>query len=155
MHIAAFEPNLKMKIEEIILFIFQVLLLILEAYIASLALKYLKKKPLGMQTILDKVAKDTIMCVLFHQVLKVFLTCLMFEFARQFVDDVALIMSKLLIFFTAMRLFQFFWVIIVRYILVFYPTYLNMFDEKVTKRIIRCFVCISSAITALLEESKD
>ena len=61
-----------MKIEEIILFIFQVLLLILEAYIASLALKYLKKKPLGMQTVLDKLAKDTIMCVLLHQVLRVF-----------------------------------------------------------------------------------
>ena len=155
MHIATFQPILKMKIEEIILFIFQVLLLILEAYIASLALKYLKKKPLGMQTILDKVAKDTIMCVLFHQVLKVFFTCLMFEFARQFVDDVALIMSKLLIFFNAMRLLQFFSVIIVRYILVFYPTYLNMFDEKVIRRIIRCCICISSAITALLDDSKN
>ena len=142
-----------MEIEVIILCIFHVLLLLLEIYIAHLALEYLKRKPLGMETILDKVAKDTIMCVLFHQVLKVFLTCLMFEFARQFVDDVALIMSKLLIFFTATRLFQFFWVIIVRYILVFYPTYLNMFDEKVTRRIIRCCVCISSTITALLDEN--
>ena len=144
-----------MKIEEIILFIFQILLVILEAYVACLALKYLKKKPLGMQTILDKVAKDTIMCVLFHQVLKVFVTYLMCEFAGQFGDDVALIISILIIFFNNMRLWQFISVIIVRYMLVFYHTYLNKFDEKVTRRIIRSFVCISSAIIALLLKSKN
>ena len=144
-----------MESEVISLHIFQVLLLLLEAYISYLALEYLKRKPLGMQTILDKVAKDTIMCVLFHQVLKVFVTFLMCEFAGQFRDDVALIISILLMFFNIMRLWQFISVIIIRYMLVFYHTYLNKFDEKVTRRIIRSFVCISSAIIALLLESKD
>ena len=46
-----------MKIEGIILSIFQVPLLFLEACIAYSALQYLKRKPLGMQTILDKVVK--------------------------------------------------------------------------------------------------
>ena len=120
-----------------------------------MALEYLKRKPLGMQTILDKVAKDTIMCVLFHQVLIVFVTCLMCHFEGQFGDDVALIISILQIFFNNMRLWQFILVIIVRYMLVFYHTYHNKFDEKVTRRIIRSFVCISSAIIALLLDSKD
>ena len=144
-----------MKIEVIILCIFQVLLLLLEVYIAYLALEYLKKKPLGMQTILDEVVKDTIMCVLLNQVLRVFVPHLIIEFARQLEDVVALIATKLMIFFIAMRLWQFFSVIIVRYMLVFYHTYLNMFDEKVTRRIIRSFVCISSATIALLVETKD
>ena len=144
-----------MKIEVIILCIFQVLLLLLEVYIAYLALEYLKKKPLGMQTVLDKLAKDTIMCVLLHQVLRVFVSHLICQFARQLGEEEALIVSKLVIFFTAMRLWQFFSVIIVRYMLVFYHTYLNMFDEKVTRRIIRGFVCISSATIAQLVEAKD
>ena len=144
-----------MKIEVIILCIFQVLLLLLETYIAYLSLEYLKKKPLGMQTVLDKLVKDTIMCVLLHQVLRVFVSHLMCQFARQLGNDVALIVSKLVIFLTAMRLWQFFSVIIVRYMLVFYHTYLNMFDEKVTRRIIRGFVCISSATIAFLVEAKD
>ena len=42
----------------------------------------------------------------------------------------------------------------VRYILIFYHTYLNIFDEKVTRRIIRCFVCICSAII-ILADSKN
>ena len=46
-----------MKIEAIILYIFQVPCVLLEACIAYLALQYLKRKPLGMQTILDKVVK--------------------------------------------------------------------------------------------------
>ena len=144
-----------MKIEVIILCIFQVLLLLLETYIAYLSLEYLKKKPLGMQTVLDKLVKDTIMCVLLHQVLRVFVSHLMCQFARQLGNDVALIVSKLVIFLTAMRLWQFFSVIIVRYMLVFYHTYLNMFDEKVTRRIIQGFVCISSATIAFLVEAKD
>ena len=123
-----------MKIEAIILYIFQVIFILLEAYIAYLALEYLKKKPLGMQTILDEVVKDTIMCVLLNQVLRVFVSHLMLEFARQLEDAVALIVTKLVIFFTAMRLWQFFSVIIVRYMLVFYHTYLNKFDEKITRR---------------------
>ena len=139
-----------MKIEVIILCIFQVLLLLLETYIAYLSLEYLKKKPLGMQTVLDKLVKDTIMCVLLHQVLRVFVSHLMCQFARQLGDDVALIVSKLVIFLTAMRLWQFFSVIIVRYMLVFYHTYLNM-----SRRIIRGFVCISSATIAFLVEAKD
>ena len=144
-----------MKIEVIISCIFQVLLLLLEACIAYLALEYLKKKPLGMQTILDKVVKDTIMCVLLHQILRVLVSFLILEFARQMEVAVAIVMTKLVIFFTAMRLWQFFSVIIVRYMLVFYHTYLNMFDEKVTRRIIRGFVCISSATIAQLVEAKD
>ena len=144
-----------MKIEVIILCIFQVLLLLLETYIAYLSLEYLKKKPLGMQTVLDKLVKDTIMCVLLNQVLRVFVSHLMLEFARQLEDVVALIATKLMIFFIAMRLWQFFSVIIVRYMLVFYHTYLNIFDEKVIRRIIRSFVCISSATIALLDETKD
>ena len=144
-----------MKIEVIILCIFQVLLLLLEVYIAYLALEYLKKKPLGMQTILDEVVKDTIMCVLLNQVLRVFVSHLMLEFAMQLEDALALIATKLIIFFIAMRLWQFFSVIIVRYMLVFYHTYLNMFDEKVTRRIIRIFVCISSVTIALLVDIKD
>ena len=144
-----------MKIEVLILCMFQVLLLLLEVYISYLALEYLKKKPLGMQTVLDKLAKDTIMFVLLHQVLRVFVSHLICQFARQLGDEEALIVSKLVFFFTAMRLWQFFSVIIVRYMLVFYHTYLNMFDEKVIRRIIRSFVCISSATIALLVETKE
>ena len=137
-----------MKIEAIILYILQVLFLLLESYVAYLVLQYLKRKSLGMQTILDKVAKDTILSVLFDQILRVFVMGLIVEFARPLSDDMAFIITTLVHFFSVLRVCCIFSVIIVRYILVFYHTYLNIFDEKVTRRIIRCLVCILSAMIA-------
>ena len=143
-----------MKIEAIIFYILQVLFVLLEAYVAYLLLKYLKRKPLGMQTILDKVVKDTILSVLFDQIIRVFVMGLIVEFARPLGDDMALIITTLLHFFSVLKFWYIFSVIMVRYILVFYHTYLNIFDEKVTRRIIRCFACISSAIM-ILADSKN
>ena len=140
-----------MKVEAIILYIFQVIFILLEAYIAYLALQYLKRKPLGMQTILDKVVKDTIMCVLFHQIMRVFVESLIIDFARPLSDNVAFMISILFHFCAVIRVWQFFMVIVVRYMLVFYHTYVNAFDEKVTRRLIRIFVCTFSAIPALVE----
>ena len=58
-----------MKIEVIILYILQVLFILLEAFAAYMVLKYLKMKPLGMQTVLDKVIQDAILSVVFDQIL--------------------------------------------------------------------------------------
>ena len=80
-----------MKIEVIILYVLQVLFVLLEVYVAYLVLKYLKRKPLGMQTILDKVAKDTILSVLFDQILRVFVMGFIVEFARPLSDDIIFI----------------------------------------------------------------
>ena len=55
-----------MKIEAIILYIFQVPCVLLEACIAYLALQYLKRKPLGMQTILDKVVKAGLYMIVYR-----------------------------------------------------------------------------------------
>ena len=85
-----------MKIEVVILYMLQVLFVLLEAYIVYLLLKYLKRKPLGMQTILDKVVKDTIICMLFGQILRVFVMNLIVEFARPLDDDMAFIITTLL-----------------------------------------------------------
>ena len=103
-----------MKIEAIILYILQVLFLLLEAYIAYLVLKYLKKKSLGMQTILDKVVKDTILSVLFDQIIRVFVMGLIVEFARPLGDDLALIITTLLHFFSVLKFWYIFSVIMVR-----------------------------------------
>ena len=147
-----YNTALTMKIEAIIFYILQVLFVFLEAYIAYLLLKYLNRKSLGMQTILDKVVKDAIIiCVLFDQILRVFVMGLIVEFARPLDDDVAFFIMTLLHFFSVSRFWIVFSVIMVRYILVFYPTYLNIFDESVTRRIIRCLVCILSAIIVLAD----
>ena len=137
-----------MKIEAIVYYILQILLLLLETYIAYLLLKYLRRKPMGMQTILDKVVKDTILFLLFDQILRVFIMALIVEFARPLSDDILFIITTLLRFFSGLRFLNTFTIIMVRYILVFYHTYLNIFDEKVTRRIIRCLVCILSAMIA-------
>ena len=140
-----------MKTEAIILYILQVLLVFLETYVAYLLLKYLNRKSLGMQTILDKVVKDAIICVLFDLILRVFVMGLIVEFARPLDDDVSFFIMTLLHFFSVSRFWILFSVIIVRYMLVFYHTYLNIFDESITRRIIRYFVCILSAIIVLAD----
>ena len=144
-----------MKIEVIILYVLQVLFVLLETYVAYLVLKYLKQKPLGMQTILDKVAKDTILSVLFDQILRVFVMGLIVEFARPLSDDMAFIITTLVHFFSVLFRCYILSVIIVRYLLVFYHIYLNNFDEKVIRKIIRCFVCIFSAIIVLVDSTNN
>ena len=121
-----------MKIEAIILYILQVLFLLLESYVAYLVLQYLKRKSLGMQTILDKVVKDTILSVLFDQILRVLVMGLIVEFTIPLSENTAFIIMTLIHFFSVLRVWYIFSVIVVRYILVFYHTYLNIFDEKVT-----------------------
>ena len=103
---------------------------------------------------LDKVVKDTILSVLLDQIIKVLVMSLIVEFARPLGDDMAFIIMNLLHFFSVLKFWYVFSVILVRYMLVFYHTYLNVFDEKVTRRIIRCFVCIFSAII-ILADSKN
>ena len=61
-----------MKIEAIILYILQVFFLLFEACLAYLVLEYLKRKSLGMQTMLDKVVRDTILSMLLDQIIIVF-----------------------------------------------------------------------------------
>ena len=130
-----------MKIEAIIYYIvLQIIILLLEAYIAYLLLKYLRRKPMGMQTILDKVVKDTILFLLFDQILRVFIMAFFVEFARPLSDNILFIITTLLRFFSGLRFLNTFTIIMVRYILVFYHTYLNIFDEQVTRRIIIIFV---------------
>ena len=103
-----------MKIEAIIFYILQVLFVLLEAYVAYLLLKYLKRKPLGMQTILDKVVKDTILSILFDQILRVIVMGLIVEFARPLSDDMAFIITTLIHFFFVLRIWYIFLVITVR-----------------------------------------
>ena len=109
-----------MKIEAIIFYILQVLFVLLEAYVAYLLLKYLKRKSLGMQTVLDKVVKDAIICGLFDHILRVFIMSLIVEFARPLDDNMAFIIKTLLHFFSVSRFWILFSLIMVRYILVFY-----------------------------------
>ena len=144
-----------MEIEALIIYILQVLFLLLESYITYLLLKYLKQKPLGMQTLLDKVVKDAITCILFHQILGVFIIGLIVEFTRPLKDDVAFIITTLFRFSTVSRFWTIFSVIMVRYVLVFYPTYLDIFDEIITRRIIRCLVCIFSAIIVMADSTNN
>ena len=49
-----------MKTEEIFWYFFHLMSVILSSVIAYLVLKYIKKKPLGMQTLFDEIIKDTI-----------------------------------------------------------------------------------------------
>ena len=110
---------------------------------------------MGMQTILDKVVKDTILFLLFDQILRVFIMALIVEFARPLSDDILFIITTLLRFFSGLRFLNTFTIIMVRYILVFYHTYLNIFDEKVTRRIIRCLVSILSAMIAACDSGNN
>ena len=119
-----------MKIEAIILYILQVLFLLLESYIAYLVLQYLKRKSLGMQTILDKVVKDTILSVLFDQILRVLVMGLIVEFTIPLSENMAFIIMTLIHFFSVLRVWYIFSVIVVRYVLVFYHTHLNKLHNE-------------------------
>ena len=100
-----------MKIEAIILYILQVLFLLFEALLAYLVLEYLKRKSLGMQTMLDKVVRDTILSMLLDQIIRVFVMSFIVEFARPLSDDVAFIITTLLHFFSVLKFWYIFSVI--------------------------------------------
>ena len=97
-----------MKIEAIILYILQVIFLLLEVYLAYLVLTYLNRKPLGKQTILDKIVKDTILSMLLDQMIRVIVMSLIVEFARPLGEDMAIIITNLLHFFSVLKFWYMF-----------------------------------------------
>ena len=68
---------------------------------------------MGMQTILDKVVKDTILFLLFDQILRVFIMAFFVEFARPLSDNILFIITTLLRFFSGLRFLNTFTIIYV------------------------------------------
>ena len=60
-----------MNTEETFWYVFHFFFVIMATFIAHIVLKYIRKKPLGMQTMFDEIIKDTIYLSLLDLILTV------------------------------------------------------------------------------------
>ena len=103
-----------MQVEEIFLHCVRVILLILSLIFLNLIWKYLNKKPLGMQTILDQVIKDYIRLGIMG-VIPSFLVTL--KFVKSYAKPTAMAILKIYHFTRLTFVWQLFVTLTIRYIL--------------------------------------
>ena len=141
-----------MKLEEFIIHISFFIILIVIITILVQVWIYLNNKALGMQTILDELAKDG-MIFLGPTLIINWLTWINFDL--KFNYELALMYAKLSSFSHLTIVGQAIVFFIVRYMLVFHSEYVNFVDEKKVIRISRLFVLILAiAITILDDQSQ-
>ena len=141
-----------MNPEEIFLYTLRVFSTILGSFIAYMVLKYLNKKPLGMQTIFDEIIKD-------------FIYLNMLDWLMYIVSDVSVrfcaplnhyaISTIMTCHFTVTigNLNQLSMLMLIRYLFVFYPT--RMINAHFAKDFARLFlVYISFTATILIDKKR-
>ena len=116
--------------------------------VAYLILKYLNRKPLGMQTTFDQMIKDLIyLSMLQWTVYTLILTSI--EGVTHMNDNIALTLTFFHIMLKLARIWQFSMILMIRFFSVFYQNIMNSVDECFVRRLTRSFVGIISIISAL------
>ena len=103
----------------LICYILQAFFVTLETFIAYLLLKYLKKKPMGMQTIFDQMIKDGLYIVLTHPIQFLILD-LISAFSIPQRHYLALFNAFLLQTFFLIKGWQCIMILLIRYLSIFY-----------------------------------
>ena len=117
--------------------------------VAYLILKYLNRKPLGMQTTFDQMIKDLIyLSMLQWTVYTLILTSI--EGVTHINDNIALTLTFFHIMLTLARIWQFSMILMIRFFSVFYQNIMNSVDERFVRKLTRSFVGIISIISALI-----
>ena len=136
-----------MQTEVIVLHILRVILFIATAIKSYLIWKYINKKALGMQTILDQMVKDII---IIHGISFIFGEIALIKiFEKPYNHYVALTILMGRYYFGLGIFWQIFVIVVVRYLSVFYHSMLNSVDEInviMTTRLFVGFMCLISTL---------
>ena len=138
-----------MNIEAIVLYVFSVVFGLLIVCVAYGVVRYLNKKALGMQTLVDQMVKDMIYHSVFFEIIR-FIIILIVQLTRPLSHSIAVLFTLVIIFWRLSGLCQLSMIFLVRYLYVFHYANLNNIDEKLIKRITRCSVGILSTIITLM-----
>ena len=142
-----------MQAEECFLQFVRIILLIAGLIKAYLIWKYLNKKALGMQTILDQMIKDIIQVMLIAFIPTVLASIKIVEKPYNHYIAIAIGMSR---YFVVLSLgWQFFVTMVIRYLSVFNQSVLNIVDEVNVIRTTRLFVGIMSLISTLFSQDYE
>ena len=142
-----------MNLVAIILYVLGVVFGLLIVCVAYLVITYLNKKPLGMQTLVDQMVKDTIYLAVFYEIINSVLRSIV-EFRRPISHFLAVWITLVSQYSILTCLWQLNMIFLMRYLYVFHYANLNIVDEKLVKRITRSSVGILSTITILLAVGK-
>ena len=138
-----------MNIVAIILYVLGVVFGLLIVCVAYLVITYLNKKPLGMQTLVDQMVKDTIYLTVFYEI-TISIVRFIVQFTRPISHSLAVLTTLVNHFAMMAGLWQLKMIFLMRYLYVFHYANLNIVDEKLVKRITRSSVGILATITILL-----
>ena len=140
-----------MNIEAIVLYVFSVMFGLLIVCVAYGVVRYLNKKALGMQTMVDQMVKDIIYLSVFFEIIHCII--IIVQLTRPLSHYMAVLFTLVILFLRLSGLCQLSMIFLVRYLYVFHYANLNMVDEKLMKRITRCSVGILSTILLLMAMS--
>ena len=140
-----------MNPEVIFWYTFHIVSTILGIFIAFMVLKYLDKKPLGMQTIFDEIIKDFIyLNMLDWLTFIVAVAASYFPPLNHYTINVILICR---ITISSAVTYQLSILMLIRYLCVFYPTQMN--NAHFAKNLARLFVVYIAFTTAIFIDKKN
>ena len=142
-----------MNTGEIILYICQVILGIFGPFIAYLPVKYLNQKAPGMKTIYDQMIKDLLYLIILKSIFTFPVMALVLEFFMPVNHYLAIVIAFVSQFTFLIIFWQYSALIVVRFLAVFHPTYVN--DESLIKTITRCFVCCITLLSILTSDIEN
>ena len=123
-------------------------------FIAFMVLRYLNRKALGMQTILDQMINDRI-----YLVISIWATDIMVIISIEFMTPLNPYQCNYSLTITFLNrvcriagIWQFSAILVIRYLLVFYQKLMNSVDENLVKRIARSFVTFTSIFFILISD---
>ena len=143
-----------MNNEEIIWYVFQLISVILGSFIAHMVLKYIKKKPLGMQTMFDEIIKDTIYLNMLDMVLSVIVLV-----AVKYPTPLNPYVIRTIVIcrhsMSIAMMCQFCILMLIRYLYIFYPTQMNNAPfAKNLARLLLVYISFTSSLYVDVKKTK-
>ena len=130
----------------------KVLFNLIASAILILIWKYLRNKPLGMQTLFDSMIKDYILIVFANFISS---NLIFIKFKDEYSHEIAMTLIKIQTCVAVAMFLQIFIALIIRYMSIFHQGYLNDFKDSVIVFISRIFVGISAVVISILEDSGE
>ena len=130
----------------------KVLYNLIASAILVLIWKYLKNKPLEMQTLFDSMIKDYILIVFANFISS---NLIFIKFKDEYSHEIAMTLIKIQTCVAVAMFLQIFIALIIRYMSIFHQGYLNDFKDSVIVFISRIFVGISAVVISILEDSGE
>ena len=130
----------------------KVLFNLIASAILILIWKYLRNKPLGMQTLFDSMIKDYILIVFANFISS---NLIFIKFKDEYSHETAMTLIKIQTCVAVAMFLQIFIALIIRYMSIFHQGYLNDFKDSVIVFISRIFVGISAVVISILEDSGE